>query len=137
VTAPELVPYWVEVLVSLLLVGSGVMALTGALGLARMQEFFQRMHPPALGMTLATWCACGASLVYFSALHDRPVIHAWLIVILLAITVPITTLLLARAALFRRRAAGDDVPPPLSQASDERRLDEAGRVVGDAGADLP
>ena len=136
-TAPQLVPYWVELLVSLLLVASGVMALTGAVGLTRLKSFFQRMHPPALGATMATWCACGASLLYFSVLQDGPVIHAWLIVILLSITVPITTLLLARAALFRKRAAGEDVPPPLSQAPDGPRLDEAGRALGDAGADLP
>lgn len=36
----------------------------------------------------------------------------WLIVIVLAITVPVTTLLLARAALFRRRAAGAPNTPP-------------------------
>jgi len=136
-TAPYLVPYWVELLVSLLLVVSGVMALTGALGITRLRSFFQRMHPPALGATLATWCACGASLLYFSVLQGGLVIHVWLIVILLSITVPITTLLLARAALFRKRAAGEGVPVPLSQALDGPQVDEAGRVVGDAGADLP
>ena len=136
-TAPQLVPYWVELLVSLLLVASGLLALTGALGIVRLRSFFQRMHPPALGATLATWCACGASLVYFSVLQGGLVIRTWLIVMLLSITVPITTLLLARAALFRKRAAGDDVPPPLSQAPEGRRVDEAGRMMGDSGADLP
>ena len=136
-TAPELVPYWVEWLAALLLVASGVMALTGAVGLVRLKNFFQRMHPPALGATLATWCACGASLAYFSALRGGPVVQPWLVVILLCITVPITTILLARTALFRQRAAGDGAPPALSQAPDGRRVDETGRAVGDAGADLP
>jgi len=48
-------------------------------------------------------------------LEARPVLHPWLIVILLSITVPVTTVLLARVALFRRRTAGHaDTPPPLS-----------------------
>jgi multicomponent K+:H+ antiporter subunit G len=55
-----------------------------------------------------------ASIIYFSALKSAPVLHAWLIPVLLAITVPVTTLLLARAALFRKRMAGDDVPAEVS-----------------------
>ena len=44
-------------------------------------------------------------------------LHPWLIIIMLSITVPVTTLLLARVALFRRRTAGDhDTPPPLTKA---------------------
>ena len=131
------VPYWVELLASLLFAASGLLALTGALGLVRLKTFFQRMHPPALGATLGTWCACAAWVAYFSALEGALVLHAWLLPILLCITVPITTILLARAALFRKRAAGDDVPPPLSQAPDGVRIDETGRPAVDAGADLP
>ena len=131
------VPYWVELLASLLLAASGLLALTGALGLVRLKTFVQRMHPPAVGATLGTWCACAAWVAYFSALEGALVLHAWLLPILLCITVPITTILLARAALFRKRAAGDDVPPPLSQAPDGVRIDETGRPAADAGADLP
>ena len=105
---------WVEALVSLLLVFSGLLVVTGAVGLVRLKDFFDRMHPVALGGTLGAWTACGASIAYFSMLQDRAVVHAWLIPILLALTLPITTLLLARAALFRRRQAGADVPAPLA-----------------------
>jgi multicomponent K+:H+ antiporter subunit G len=42
------------------------------------------------------------------------VLHAWLIPVLLSITVPVTTLLLARAALFRKRMSGEDVPAEVS-----------------------
>jgi multicomponent K+:H+ antiporter subunit G len=113
--SPTMVPFWVEVAVAALLVASGVLLLSGALGLLRLKDFFQRMHPVALGTTFGTWCACAASIGYFSALESAPVIHAWLIPILLSITAPITTLLLARTALFRRRAAGDEeMPAPLA-----------------------
>ncbi|MBC3950570.1 MULTISPECIES: Na+/H+ antiporter subunit G [Pseudomonas] len=107
-------PFWVEILTAVLLVASSLFALTGALGLLRLKDFFQRMHPPALASTLGAWCVALASIVYFSALKSEPVIHAWLIPVLLAITVPVTTLLLARTGLFRKRMAGDDVPPEVS-----------------------
>jgi multicomponent K+:H+ antiporter subunit G len=109
----SLVPFWIEALGAVLLVVSGLFALTGALGLLRMQGFFLRMHASALTNTIGAWCATLASIVYFSALEARLAIHAWMIVILLAITVPVTTVLLARTALFRKRQAGGDVPSPL------------------------
>lgn len=45
-------------------------------------------------------------------------LHAWLIPILLSITVPVTTLLLARAALFRKRTSGEEVPEEVSSGRD-------------------
>ncbi|KAB0495687.1 Na+/H+ antiporter subunit G [Pseudomonas vancouverensis] len=115
---PEL-SLWVEIPVAILLVLSGVFALIGATGLLRMKDYFQRMHPPALASTLGAWCVALASIIYFSALKSGPVLHAWLIPILLAITVPVTTLLLARAALFRKRMAGEDVPAEVSSRRNE------------------
>ncbi|KPN90193.1 MULTISPECIES: Na+/H+ antiporter subunit G [Pseudomonas] len=110
---------WVEIPVAILLVLSSLFALIGAAGLLRMKDYFQRMHPPALASTLGAWCVALASIIYFSALKSAPILHAWLIPILLAITVPVTTLLLARAALFRKRMAGDDVPAEVSSRHTE------------------
>ena len=106
---------WIEAVVALLLVASGLLAVAGALGLVRLRDFFQRMHPPALANTLATWCAALASVVYFSALASTLVLYPLVINVLLAITAPVTTVLLARAALLRKRAAGAAVPPPLGE----------------------
>ena len=69
----------------------------------RLPDFFQRMHAPALANTFGSWCVALASIVYFSC-SSAPALHTVLIVILLAITAPVTTMLLARAALFRNRA---------------------------------
>lgn len=109
------VPFWVEAVVALLLVTSGLFVLVSAIGFLRLDDFFQRMHPPALAYTLGSWSVCLAATLYFSALEARLVLHPWAIVIMLAVVVPVTTLLLARVALFRRRVAGTaDTPPPLS-----------------------
>ncbi|MFK3969168.1 Na+/H+ antiporter subunit G [Pseudomonas sp. NPDC087358] len=116
----HVLPFWVEVLTALLLVLSSLFALIGALGLLRMKDFFQRMHPPALASTLGAWCVALASIVYFSAMKGAPVLHAWLVPVLLAITVPVTTLLLARTGLFRKRMAGDaNVPAEVSEGRHE------------------
>jgi multicomponent K+:H+ antiporter subunit G len=109
------VPFWVEATVAVLLVLSGVFVVISALGFACLRDFFLRMHPPALAYTFGSWCATLAMILYLSARHGRVMLHPWLIIILLCITVPVTTLLLARAALFRARVAGaGDTPPPLS-----------------------
>ena len=103
----------VEVVVAVLLLASGLLSLTAAIGVVRLRDFFQRMHPPALANTLAAWCAAWASVVYFSALESELVLYPLVINVLLAITAPVTTVLLARAGLLRKREAGAAVPPPL------------------------
>jgi multicomponent K+:H+ antiporter subunit G len=110
-------PLWVELSVAALLVLSGLFTLSAAIGVVRFKTFFQRMHPPALAFSFSAWCVTLATVIYFSALEQSLALHAWLIIIFLSITVPVTTILLARTELFRRRtgtAGHDDVPPPLS-----------------------
>ena len=104
----------IEIIVAVLLVLSGLFVVISALGFLLLPDFFLRMHPPALAYTFGSWCVTLASILYFSALESRLMLHPWIIIIVLSITVPVTTLLLARAALFRSRAAGDaDTPPRL------------------------
>ncbi|MCO7517665.1 Na+/H+ antiporter subunit G [Pseudomonas guariconensis] len=107
-------PFWLELATAALLLTGSLFALIGAIGLVRLKDYFQRMHPPALASTIGAWSVCLASILYFSWLKQGPVLHAWLIPVLLSITVPVTTLLLARAALFRKRTAGEDVPAEVS-----------------------
>ena len=108
---------WVEVIVALLLMLSGLFTLAAAVGIVRFKHFFQRMHPPALAFSFSSWCVTLASILYFSARREQLALHAWLIIIFLSITVPVTTILLARTELFRRRthdAPSADIPPALS-----------------------
>lgn len=96
-------PLWAEALVGLLLLISGLLALISALGLHRLRSFFMRMHAPAITAALGVWAVAGASILYFSLRQGRLELQSWLIIILLAVTAPVTTVLLARAALFRQR----------------------------------
>lgn len=108
-------PLWVEIPVALLLALSGVFALAAAIGVLRFKTFFMRMHPPALAFTFSSWCVALANILYFSALEQTLAPHAWLIIVFLSMTVPVTTTLLARTALFRKRTGERevDVPAPL------------------------
>lgn len=112
------VPLWAEIAVAVLLVLSGLFVVISATGFLCLKHFFIRMHPPSLAYTFGSWCVTLASIIYFSLLESRPVLHPWLINILLSISVPVTTLLLARVALFRRRVANiEGTPPPLTQSA--------------------
>ncbi|MEO8626499.1 MAG: Na+/H+ antiporter subunit G [Betaproteobacteria bacterium] len=122
------VPLWIEALAAVLLVAGGLFSLIGALGLLRMKGFFLRMHASALANTIGAWCVTFASILYFSALESRLAIHAWAIIVLLSITVPVTTVLLARTALFRKRQAGADVPSPLGRVDEPYRLKNGART---------
>src|SRR4051794_12890892 len=115
------VPPWIEGVVALLLLGGGVLALTGALGLLRYGDFFRRMHPPALAATLSAACVTLASCVHFSVLGHELALYPLLINLLLAITTPVTTVLLARAALFRSRATSASGAPPVGGAKPRER----------------
>ncbi|MCC2632278.1 MAG: Na+/H+ antiporter subunit [Ramlibacter sp.] len=95
----------VDAVVALLLLASGVLVLAAATGLLRLPDFALRMHAPALANTLGSWAVTLASVVHLTAATSRLALHHWAIIILLAITVPVTTALLARAGLFRDRSA--------------------------------
>lgn len=115
---------WIELPIALLLLASGALSLIAALGLLRLPDFFQRMHPPALAYTLATWCVALASVLDATALGGRLALHAWVVVVLLSITTPVTTLLLARAALFRQRIDGvAELPPRLGRRHADVRVE--------------
>lgn len=107
---------WIEIPVAILLVLSGIFTLVSALGLVRFKTFMQRMHAPALALSFSAWCVTLASIVYFSARDGKLSLNAWLIIVFLSLTVPITTIFLARTDLFRRRidqTTAGSVPAPL------------------------
>ena len=111
-------PIWAEVAIAALLIMSGVTVVISAIGYVRIRDFFIRMHPPAVTYTLGVWTVVLASVIHFAVIERRLAFHAWLIIILLFITVPVTSLLLARVVLFRRRREQvPDTPPPLTLPS--------------------
>ena len=89
------------VLTAMLLIGGAAITLIGSLGLLRLRSFYERVHAPTLGTTLGTACIALASMIYFSALGSRPVLHELLIIVFVTVTTPISLMILVRAAVFR------------------------------------
>lgn len=104
-------PAWAAVVTATLLFVGATMTLIGSLGLLRLKDFYERLHAPTLGTTLGTGCIALASMIYFSALQSRPVLHEILIVVLVTVTTPVTLMVLVRAALFRDKEEGASGDP--------------------------
>jgi multicomponent K+:H+ antiporter subunit G len=92
----------------ILIVLGALLALSGSLGLLRLKSFYERVHPPTMGTTLGTGLILVGSMLHFSVLEGRPVLHEILIGALMTVTTPVTYMLLMRAALHRDRAEGRD-----------------------------
>ncbi len=97
----EQLPLWISLPVSLLLVLGGCIALIGCLGLLRLPHFYQRIHGPAITITLGAGCILIASMLLFSALETRPVVHELLITLFVLLTAPMVSMLVMRAAVYR------------------------------------
>lgn len=95
-------PFWIAIPAALLLVLSGIITLTGSLGLVRLPSFYTRIHAPTMGNTLGVFCILMASVFLSSFLEQKIVVHQLLITILLVITSPMTAILLMRAAIRRK-----------------------------------
>jgi len=122
-------PLWAAVLTALLvLIGAGL-TLAGAIGTLRFKSFYERVHAPTLGTSWGTGAMVLASIVFFSALGTRAMVHEVLIAIFITVTTPVTLMLLARAALYRDRTEGSGDVPTKSDVRRSARSD-ATRVRG-------
>jgi multicomponent K+:H+ antiporter subunit G len=97
----EDLPGWAALIISLLLILGASIVLIGALGLLRLQTFYQRMHGPAITITLGAGCLLIASMVFFTVAQSRLVIHELIIAGFLLMTAPVVSMLIIRAAVYR------------------------------------
>lgn len=91
-----------EYIVSALILLGAVFALLGSVGLARLPDFFTRLHGPTKATTLGVGAMVLASAIYFSATRPGWSLHEIAVMLFLFITAPVTAHLLAKAALHRR-----------------------------------
>ena len=84
-----------------LILAGALLAFAGSLGLLRLPTFYERVHPPTMGTTLGTGLILIGSMLHFTALEARPVIHEVLIAVFMTFSTPVTYMLLMRAALHR------------------------------------
>lgn len=116
-------PLWAEITIAALVLTGATIALLGSWGLLRLKTYFERVHAPSIIATMGCWCIMLGTIVYFSLQGQGLALHALLIALFVAITVPVTNIFLMRSALFRARRAGNDVPPSLSRTTDSIERD--------------
>ncbi|MCK6392817.1 monovalent cation/H(+) antiporter subunit G [Zoogloea sp.] len=117
-TGAESLSWWAAVPIALLLVLGGLVTVIGALGLVRLQDFYQRIHGPAIAITLGAGCILLASMLYFTLSQSRLVIHEVLISLFVLMTAPVVAMLIMRAGVYRdlrnrseRAGTGDTSAP--------------------------
>jgi multicomponent K+:H+ antiporter subunit G len=88
----------VELLIAVLLVIGAGFALVGSWGLAKLQDFFKRLHGPSKATTLGVGCVLLASMLWFG-LMGKASGHELLITLFLFLTAPVSAHLLVKAAM--------------------------------------
>lgn len=98
----------IEFLVASLILLGAVFALLGSVGLARLPDFFTRLHGPTKATTLGVGATVLASALYFTATRDGVSLHEIAVMVFLFITAPVSAHLLAKAALHRHEKMRKD-----------------------------
>lgn len=88
----------IEWLVAGLLVFGAVFVFLGSLGLAKLPDFYMRLHAPTKASTLGVGAILLASAIHFSSNDHGLSLHEILILMFLFITAPVGALMMARAA---------------------------------------
>lgn len=116
-------------LVTLLTVGS-FFILLGSYSLAKLKDFFKRLHGPTKATTLGVGCILLASVGYHFFLGHDPQPRELLVTAFLFITAPISAHLMAKAALSLKMA--ERPPLPDSDPDSDRSPPSADANKSDA-----
>ena len=92
----------VDIITSLLILVGAAFALVGSIGLARLPDFFTRLHGPTKATTLGVGSIVIASLIHSSAETGGVSLRELAISLFLFITAPVSAHMLANAALKTR-----------------------------------
>lgn len=89
--------------VAALLIGGALFMLVGSWGLAKLPDFYTRLHAPTKASTLGMGATLLGSLVWFSVQEESLHIHELVISIFLFLTAPVSAYMMGKAAIHRRR----------------------------------
>jgi multicomponent K+:H+ antiporter subunit G len=107
-----------EIAVSVLVVVGALFTFIGSLGLARLKDFYTRLHGPTKATTLGVGALLIASVIHFSSGEEVPSLHELLVTLFLFITAPVSALMLAKAALHLRLRSTASLPSETHDESD-------------------
>jgi multicomponent K+:H+ antiporter subunit G len=106
-------PFWLDALLTALVLVGTAFALIGSWGLAKLSDFLKRLHGPTKATTLGVGCVLIASALWFSAMRNTASLHELLITLFLFLTAPVSAHLLIKAALHADKTIPRPPPPPL------------------------
>lgn len=98
-----------EALLAFLIVAGAAFTFIGSLGLARLRDFYTRLHGPTKATTLGVGSLLVASSLFFALTPHGLSLHEVLVTLFLFITAPVSAHMLAKAALHQRL---DSLSPP-------------------------
>lgn len=107
----------VEWLLALLVLVAAFFILVGAVGLARLPDFYMRLHAPTKSSTLGVGLVLVASIVY-GFTQGRPGIAELLITLFVFVTAPVSANLMAQAAMHLK--VGSKAPVPRDAVPERR-----------------
>ena len=95
-----------EAIISVLLLTGAFFTLVGSIGLARLHDFFTRLHGPTKSTTLGVGAIVIAALVHSSVTSGALSLKELAISLFLFITAPVSAPMLGKAALRLRDTTG-------------------------------
>ena len=111
----------IDILLALLILTGAIFTFIGSLGLARLRDFYTRLHGPTKATTLGVGCLLIASAVYFSVRSEGISLHELLVTLFLFITAPVSAHLLAKAALHLKVTSLAATPDATTDPALERK----------------
>ncbi|MEJ6120630.1 Na+/H+ antiporter subunit G [Vibrio sp. 2-Bac 85] len=98
---------FLEVVISVLLVFGSIVMLIGSIGLAKLPDYFTRLHAPTKASTLGCASILIASMIFFSVQLGHVSLKEMLISMFLLITAPVAAHMLAKAGLHYKVKMAD------------------------------
>jgi multicomponent K+:H+ antiporter subunit G len=130
-----------DVLVAALILIGAFFTFVGSLGLARLPDFYMRLHGPTKATTLGVGALILAYIVFFFGEGEGLPLYEVLITFFLFLTAPVSAHLLSRAALVRQVhsvTGGSDTGDGHRRPESEPGADEPHKVpVPPAAPDSP
>ena len=114
-----------DLLLSILIIVGALFTFIGSLGLARLPDFYTRLHGPTKATTLGVGSLLVASAIYFSTRGQGISVHEVLVTLFLFITAPVSAHLLARAALHLGLFSLAPVPGEAGQGTSDEDDEDA------------
>jgi len=120
-----------DILLSLLILVGAAFTFIGSLGLARLPDFYTRLHGPTKATTLGVGSLLVASSVYFSTRGEGISLHEVLVTLFLFITAPASAHLLSKAALHLQLRSLAPLPEELEKEQEQGTVHSPRLLAGE------